>query len=777
MTAGPSGARDEAWSANRLGPLLALVSGIDDERELGRAALERIVSEVDVEVAALIRDDDVELVLGSAGGSEQRTLLDVSSHEPAIIELQGIGACWAQAIPVGEDMGLRIVVARRGTEPLAAGEASLAQSMCMVVALGVRSLRLLAGERKLRARSEAQTDANARLLVALRERQQLLERLSHVQRAIVAGEPLHEVLEALSEVACELLDVEIAAVLIADPNDPGRARVNASVGIDSELLSSHDGIPIRDEIGVRAVPDDAKAWGIAAGMAAPVRERGEPAGTMVVGSPDAGREFGSRERDIVLALAEHASLALNHERAALEAAHEALHDALTGLPNRSLLLDRIDHAIRRAERSEQAVAVLFCDLDGFKTVNDSLGHSAGDELLVLVGKRIAEYVRPADTVARLGGDEFAVLVEEIGEPSDAARAARRILEALEAPFVVGGREVYVGASIGIATGTGSVEMLLRNADLAMYRAKSRGKSRYAVFEPEMHTAIVERLDLEVDLKRAIAHEELVLSYQPIYRLAPREIAGLEALVRWQHPTRGLVTPDRFVPLAEESGLVAELGRWVLRAACHQAALWHAKYPGYANLQVGVNISGVQLREPGLAADVADALAASGLDASSLTLEITETVLMEDSAAVVGRLEELKSLGVSLAVDDFGVGHSSLRYLKLFPIDNLKIDKAFIESLGGSDDDPALVRAMVDLAQIFGLRVVAEGIERSDQIAMLVELGCELGQGHYLSQPLDPPSADSLLLRSGLLGQDSGGLRGPEDGANSETRPHPTERSV
>jgi len=741
-----------------LGVLLALVSGIDDERELGRIVLERIVEDVDVEVAALIRDGEVELALGYPAGSEESKLVDVG-ESASVVDLDGMGSCWARATPIGEETGLRVVLARRGTEPLEGPEAALVESMCRVVALGVRSLRLLTGERELRERSEVQADANARLLLALRERQQLLERLSHVQRAIVAREPLREVLEVLAEGACELLDVEIAVVMIADPDDLTSARVAASIGIDPEVLANAQRIPLPQvtdaQTGSIAFPDDAGDWGIAAGMAAPIRERGEPAGSMIVGSRDSKREFGARERDIVLALAEHASLALNHERAAREAAHEAFHDALTGLPNRSLLLDRIDHAVRRAERTDQAVAVLFCDLDGFKTVNDSLGHSAGDELLVLVGQRIGGCVRPADTVARLGGDEFAVLVEEIDQPSDAARAARRILEALEDPFEVSGREVYVGASIGIATGAGPVETLVRNADLAMYRAKSRGKGRYAVFEPEMHTAIVERLDLEIDLKRAIQNKELVLSYQPIYRLETREIAGLEALVRWQHPTRGLVTPDRFVPLAEESSLVAELGRWVLRSACHQAALWRAKYPGYTNLQVGVNISGVQLREPGAPADVADALADSGLDASGLILEITETALMEDSAAVVGRLGELKSLGVSLAVDDFGVGHSSLRYLKQFPLDNLKIDRAFVEELGREGGDPALVRAMVDLAQIFGLVVVAEGVERPEQIDALLELGCALGQGHFLSEPLEAAEADSLLLRSGLLGQESG----------------------
>jgi predicted signal transduction protein with EAL and GGDEF domain len=359
-------------------------------------------------------------------------------------------------------------------------------------------------------------------------------------------------------------------------------------------------------------------------------------------------------------------------------------------------------------------------------------------------------VRPADTVARLGGDEFAILVDEVAHPSDAARAARRILEALEEPFDVAGREVYVGASIGIATGTGSVETLMRDADLAMYRAKARGKARYAMFEPQMHTAIVERLELEVDLKRAIQRDELVLRYQPIFDLKTGKVAALEALVRWQHPTRGLVEPDRFIPLAEESGLIAALGRWVLRSAAHRAALWRAKYPGYTGLKVGVNVSGVQLRESGLAADVADALKASGLDATGLTLEITETALMEDSDEVIGRLEELKTLGVGLAVDDFGIGHSSLRYLKAFPLDTMKIDRAFVAGMAAPGADDALVRAMIDLAHIFGLAVVAEGIERAEQAEALLELGCGLGQGHSLSPPLEPDAADSLLLRSGLL---------------------------
>ena len=466
---------------------------------------------------------------------------------------------------------------------------------------------------------------------------------------------------------------------------------------------------------------------------------------------------------MLLSFAEHASLALNHARAVEEAVHEALHDSLTGLPNRSLFVDRLRHSVARAERTGTPVAVLFCDLDGFKTVNDSLGHRTGDRLLVSVAERLADCLRPADTIARLGGDEFAVLLEELREPGDAARAAQRLLESLEAPFELREREFFISASIGIAAGTKEPETLLRDADLAMYRAKSRGKGRYAIFEPGMHTAIVERLDLEVDLKRAIEHDELMLVYQPIFSLRSGAVAGVEALVRWRHPTRGVVFPEHFVPLAEESGVIRELGRWVLRTACHQGALWRARYPGHPGLQIGVNVSGAQLREPGLVAEVTEALAAAQLDASGLTLEITETALMESFETAIEQLDALKLLGVDLAIDDFGIGYSSLRYLRRLPLDNLKIEKSFVDGIGESDDEPALLRAIVDLAGIFGLTVVAEGIERPEQRERLLELGCDLGQGHLLSEPLSPADADALLLRVGLLGGPAPPSRRPPGG--------------
>jgi diguanylate cyclase (GGDEF)-like protein len=650
---------------------------------------------------------------------------------------------------------------------------------------------VLQNERGLRADSEHQAEQNARLLESLRERQVLLERLAQLQRGIVDRLPVHEVLEAVAEGASELLDCQVGILWIADPDDPDHAAAVAAVGEDDELMAEHRRKAAGAGLGGRAMREgmlvaadavtgagsaadllDFPVASPTAAMATPVYERGHAVGSLGVASTEPGRLFGARDQQVLISLAEHASLALNHARAVEEAVHEALHDSLTGLPNRSLFLDRMRHALARAARELEPVGVLFCDLDGFKTVNDSLGHRTGDRLLVMVAERLAERLRPGDTIARLGGDEFAVLLEELREPGDAARAAQRLLDALEAPFELREREFYVSASIGIAAGNGDAETLLRDADLAMYRAKSRGKGRYAVFEPGMHTAIVERLELEIDLKRALERGELAVVYQPIFSLASGAVTGVEALVRWHHPTRGVVMPEAFVPMAEESGLIGELGRWVLRKACHQGALWRAKYPGHPGLGIGVNISGAQLREPGLVQEVSDALAETQLDATGLTLEITETALMESFDEAIEEVDALKALGVDLAIDDFGTGYSSLRYLRRLPLDVMKIEKSFVDGIGLPGEEPDLLRAIIDLASIFGLRVVAEGIERPEQRKLLLELGCELGQGHLLGEPLDAAATDALLFRVGLLG-------GPSAEAEPPTRDETTtiEREV
>jgi diguanylate cyclase (GGDEF)-like protein len=445
---------------------------------------------------------------------------------------------------------------------------------------------------------------------------------------------------------------------------------------------------------------------------------------------------------MLVSFAEQASVALAAAKTANSIRH-AFNDSLTGLPNRALLLDRLEVALARAEREDQPVSVLFLDLDGFKVVNDSLGHVAGDRLLIDVARRLSGCLRRGDTAARIGGDEFAILLADIGNPDRAPRVAERVIAALGEPFTVLGREVFVSASIGIAHGQNDAQNLLRNADVAMYRAKRSGEAgAYATFEPSMHAAVVERLEIEADLRRAIERNELVLHYQPIVELVSGRVVGLEALLRWTHPRRGLVMPFEFIPLAEETGLIVDLGRWVLHEACRQAARWRND-PQTGRPWVSVNLSGLQLLDGSLDAEVAAALADSGLDAAGLTLEITETVLVQDVAAAVDRLEILRALGVSIAIDDFGTGYSSLRYIRRFPADVLKIAKPFVDGLH-DESDAALVRTIIALADSLGLRTVAEGVEDREQLARLCDLGCALGQGYLFARPLAPEDVTDLL---------------------------------
>jgi diguanylate cyclase (GGDEF)-like protein len=638
--------------------------------------------------------------------------------------------------------------------------------MGQVLTLGLRTLRLLDNERGLREHGEGQARENARLVEQLRERQGTLERFSVLQRLIVAQTPLQEVLEAIAQAARELIGDELVAIRVADRDEPSHCVLVASVGSSAERIEHDRRLPAADCLGGRAQEDGrvvvasgseaARAGaefateGPAAAIVAPLYERGQPTGSIGAATRREGREYSARDHQLILALAELANLALNHARTIEEVAHEAFHDAVTGLPNRALFRDRAEHALSRRRRSPSDACVLFLDLDGFKTINDSLGPTAGDELLLSVARRLTERLGPSDTIARLGGDEFAVLLDEVEGHQDAARAAGRVLDAFTKPFELKGREVFASASIGIAVGGADVDELLRNADLAMYRAKSMGRARYEVFEPGLHTAVFERLELEHDLTRAIERDELELHFQPIFDLRAKQVSALEALVRWRHPARGLIGPETFIPLAEETGQVIELGQWVLSAACHQGALWRARYPAYPGLQVCVNLSGVELQEPGLARNVEAALRASQLDASGLVLEMTETVLMDDTEASVRRLESLKDLGVRVVMDDFGTGYSSLRYLNRFPLDGLKIERSFTTQVGGPAEESELVRAIADLGRIFGLSVVAEGVERPDQPARLLELGCDFGQGHHFSRPLPPEEADTMLFRAGLL---------------------------
>ena len=431
-----------------------------------------------------------------------------------------------------------------------------------------------------------------------------------------------------------------------------------------------------------------------------------------------------------------------------ELEHQAFHDSLTNLANRALFNDRVQHALQRLARESSSVAVLLLDLDAFKTVNDSVGHTAGDELLITVSQRLRDVLRPSDTAARLGGDEFAILLEGLAGIDEAREITQRVMDTFETPFFIGGTEAAVRASIGVTVvsdGRVDAEGLLRNADAAMYSAKNHGKGCYRVFEPSMHSEAVARLELASDLRHSIVGDEFILHYQPVVSLSAGQVVALEALVRWQHPRRGLLMPMEFIPLAEDNGLIVDLGRWVLTQACRQARVWQLAHPELS-LTIAVNVSPRQLAEPGLVDDVCRILTDTGLNPGSLTLEITESILIAEPEAAIARLTELKATGVRLAIDDFGVGYSSLGALKSLPVDVLKIDKAFIDGVTIGAEADALIQAILRLAHTFNLLTVAEGVEHPYQLKRLEELGCDQIQGFCFSHPIPAPAIDHLLAQ-------------------------------
>ena len=433
-------------------------------------------------------------------------------------------------------------------------------------------------------------------------------------------------------------------------------------------------------------------------------------------------------------------------------ASQALHDRLTGLPNRVLLRDRLEHALARAARRGASVALLIADVDRFKVINESMGHDGGDRLLVAVAERLVELLRPGDTVARMGGDEFALLCEDIGGYQEAAGIASRVVGAFEKPFHVQGTDLSLTASVGVAVGSlagPAPELLLRDADVAMYRAKDTGRDRYEVFDETMLADTSERLSVENDLRRGIVDGQLRLYYQPIVHIDTGAIAGFEALVRWQHPVRGLLGPVEFIPTAEQTGLIVPLGRYVLAEACLQAASWADMHATGEQLRISVNVSAKQLAQPGWSDEVAQAVAESGLAPRQLVLEITESVLMEDTDNTAVRLEELRRLGVRIAIDDFGTGYSSLGYLRRLPVDILKIDKSFIDGVAEGPHESALARAVVKLASTLRLEAVAEGISNRKQLLQLRRLRCPYGQGFYFARP-QPTEAIPGLLEMGVL---------------------------
>jgi diguanylate cyclase (GGDEF)-like protein len=508
----------------------------------------------------------------------------------------------------------------------------------------------------------------------------------------------------------------------------------------------------------------------------PLVARGEAIGAVEVYWSDARRIL-AHDLGLARALAHEAAIALDNARLYEEIRHQAFHDGLSGLANRALFTDRVEHALARSVRSGSTLAVLFLDLDDFKTVNDRFGHPAGDQLLRVAAQRLTGVLRSGDTAARLGGDEFAVLLEDLATPDDARIVADRLIESIRTPIRLGEIDALVGASVGVAlstAGTETADDLLRNADFAMYRAKGAGKGRSEVFQPTMRAGIAERAELERLIDRAVEQDELRLVYQPIIELASGTIVGVEALIRWQPAGRSLVMPADFIPLAEETGQIVPIGRWVVEEACRQARVWQERL-GRPEFGVSVNLSARQFQHPGLVAEVLNAVDRAGIPPSSLTLEITESVLMQHTTSTLATLGQLRASGVRLAIDDFGTGYSSLSYLDRFPVDALKIDRSFIDGFGAGREGPVLVRAIIELGQALDLEIVAEGIERADQLGPLRDLGCRFGQGYLFARPLEAMGLDGLLAAA-IAQRDERVVALPVQGQRPVALPGPRRRT-
>src|SRR3954454_422010 len=714
-----------------LAELLALVSSVEDADDAIQRGLAYSAQSAGAAFSAIVRQGSVVASHGFRSADVPVVaLIDIAEGRSTTFEYGGFHDFECLAVPIEDETDSRLVVVRI-EKGFADDEQQLLHAMGRVLTLSVRMLR----------------------------RQMLLERLSRIQRSIVHRAALQDVLDGIVAGASELLGDEVAGLRLVEPHNPSQTVLAATSGVPTDVMETIRRVSVGQGVSGLAIAENRlvvqeaySSWegglpayrerGLRAAMAAPVHDSGAPVGALTVASFRPGRQYTQTERDVLTAFAEHASLALSDARNFEDAMHQAFHDSLTGLPNRALFLDRLELAHARAQRSGSPIAVLFMDLDSFKHVNDSLGHAAGDELLVLVAGRLRRWVRPSDTAARFGGDEFAILLEDLDASNGARLVAQRILDSLREPFEIQGQEVSVGASIGIASSANpGSDDLLRNADLAMYRAKGLGKARYQTFEPGMQVAVLERLELEVDLENALDRGEMVVHYQPIIELGSTRIIALEALVRWHHPVRGMIQPNEFIPLAEETGQIHRLGQWVLERAISDACAWNRELMPVA---IGVTLSARQLQEPTLVPQIAAALADGGLAPEQLVLEITETVLMHDLEETVVKLQELKRLGLRLSVDDFGTGYSSLQYLRRFPLDSLKIAKSFVDGLGGPSQDAAVARAIIELGTSFQLRVVAEGIERREQHAHLLELGCTHGQGFLYSRPVPADQIERLL---------------------------------
>ncbi|MEU4238735.1 EAL domain-containing protein [Actinoplanes sp. NPDC026619] len=737
-------------ATQQLTEFLSVVAERPDSPAVQHAAVSCAARALQADVAVLLIDEGVAAVFG-VDAADVPVYALTSGHRPSL-EIAGHRYALAFA-EIGGDAGL-LVLGRRDDRAFTAQEVCLLRNMARVFQLSLSSLRMLASERRY-------AQENDRLQDSLQQRQLLFEKLTEVQRAIARRSPLDKILETVTHAARELLDVEMASLNLVDRDDDTTGTMAASSGVPDDIVAQVVRLPLTaggisglailgDELVMVedyetcpiAMPAMTKAK-LRSVMSAPVHENGRAVGSLTVGMYSDAREWDKPAQEMLRAFAEHISLAVTDART-LEAMNQAFLDSLTGLPSRSLFQTRMEETLAAGDGG---LAVLFIDLDRFKMINDSLGHSAGDQLLIGVADRIRTCLRDEDVAARLGGDEFAILLPGLGSAAGAEPVANRLLEKLRAPFDLNGAEAYVSASIGIAYGRpgefGAQELMV-DADLAMYQAKKHGKDKFEMFEPAMREAFQATIDLESDLRRAIVRHEFELRYQPIVRLDSQEITGVEALIRWQHPERGVIPPVEFIPLAEETGMIVPIGEWVLREATQRVAEWNTRRPGH-ELTVSVNLSAVQLEQSVLPEIVQSALDASGLPADRLTLELTESLLVDHRPATLHRLKAIKALGVRLAIDDFGTGYSSLAYLRQFPVDIIKIDKSFVDDVVDEPTAAALTHGIIQLGRALQLSTIAEGIEHAGQLDSLADGNCELGQGYYFAEPLTGSDLTDLLF--------------------------------
>lgn len=756
------------WQAHQLVEFLTKLAESTEEAAAVEDAAYWAAEAFATEVAAIVRDGELVTVLGFHQGEiPVAELLAIATGHESSVKLPLLGTCTVLISPWDTNGSGRIVLARVGADQYSSDERGLLVGVARALTVTVRMLRLLREERTLSA--------------SLAERKTLLERLSRIQRSIAGRAPLQQTLDAIVAGVRDVLEDDIVVLHRLDEEHPGFMNAIAITGADSvamealRLLQDSEGacglaikredVVVMEDYAHASDRGAIKAFvdrNLQAAMAAPVRESGRVVGSLGVASFRDGRTYTETEQEVLTTFAEHVSIALTDAQT-LRAVRQALHDPLTGLPSRTLLLDRLEYALSRCQRDGSRVAVIFLDLDRFKLINDTLGHAAGDDMLIRVGGIIRRTIRASDTVGRIGGDEFAIVLEDVNAHYDVVIMVERILSGLREPLHINGVVVHPAGTIGVAisgNGTETAETLLRDADMAMYCGKQDARGDYMIYSPTMRQDRADRIALEADLRLALERHEFTLVYQPIMDLSQPQMIGVEALIRWQQPTRGNVPPLTFIPIAEECGLIVKIGVWVLRETCRQMAMWNA-HCGRRLAMVSVNVSPRQLLDPTFIADVAAILRETGIDPRSLVLEITETAVLKNTERIIQTLIDLRALGVRIALDDFGTGYSSLTHLLRLPLDVVKIDKTFIDDVVVSTTSRALAHAIIALGRALDIIIIAEGIEDLDQVELLSSLECPFGQGYHFARPLRPIDIEAGLLEGArVVGARTETNRGP-----------------